>query len=68
MTSMKKRLLWILLAVWIMIGAMIIISIIVIEKHDYYTCQAIMTKIVMIYVFASCIMSGIIYRLRKKGR
>lgn len=61
---MKKKIRTAILIVWTLVGIGLISTIALTNKFDL--SKTVVTNIVLIYVFASCILAGVIYRLKHK--
>ena len=53
-----------MLIIWTLVGIGLIITIVLTDKLAL--SKSVITNIVWIYIFASCILVGIIYRLKRK--
>lgn len=61
----KKKIHMICLA-WTLIGSILLICIWISNQFDNRSMQGIVTQLVTLYVFSSCILSGIVAYLSKK--
>ena len=53
-----------ILAIWLIIA--VVLLTLVYRYNDNEKAEQIISKLVWIYVFASCIMTGVMYKLKKK--
>lgn len=60
---MKAQIRVVILTTWTLIGICLIATILLAEKFEL--TKAVITNIVLIYVFASCILAGFISRMKK---
>ena len=55
-----------ILAIWLII--VVVLLVLIYRYNGNEKAEQIVSKLVWIYVFASCIMTGIMYKLRKKNK
>lgn len=61
---MNKRIRIAILIIWTLVGIGLITTVALTNKFDF--SKSVITNIVLIYIFASCILVGVIYRLKHK--
>lgn len=61
-----KRLRWIILITWTLLGTALIVSVLTVKYHMEQ--KGIITKLVAVYIAGSCVLSGVVYQLKKKEK